>query len=500
MTPSPAGPAPSAPARGRALVLVAAALAAATGCNALAPPVPPPTAFTSFAAENVPGLGERSVEDDSGGFAVRGSVPEIPGAEPLTDRLAAIADREAADFRAAYDEAESMEVDWDLTAAAEGLVGVRMVRTEADHRGRHDAYSTYYYDVRTGRTAYSTELLAGDAELRELNVLVAEELQHGTGDPQRLHPGFRLYDSLGFNPDGGLVAEFDAGRVAPVAEGRVVAVVAADAVRPLLSDLGERVLAATRADPRAFSVDSAPQDPPPDEPAPPGPEVPGAVPPREDHDCGVETVCVALTFDDGPSPHTGEVLDLLARRDAAATFFLSGNAIRNRPALAGRTWAAGHAVGSHGETHEPFTDLSRSELDDELDTVDALLRREAGVKADLLRPPFGDTDEAVGEVAKEHGQAQIVWDTDSEDWTGISAEEIVTNVTAATPPGGLVLLHDTERTTVEALPEILDYFESQGWATVTVPDLLGDTEAGRPYYTRDPVANEECILLDGCPI
>ncbi|GAA4948202.1 hypothetical protein GCM10023224_35140 [Streptomonospora halophila] len=498
MSPSPAASAPSAPARGRVLVL-AAALAAATGCNALAPPVPPPTAFTSFAAENVPGLSERSVEDESGGFDLRGSVPEIPGAEPLTGRLAAIADREAADFRNAYDEAERMEVGWTLTAAAKGLVGVRMVRTEVDHRGRHDAYSTYYYDVRTGRTAYSTELLAGDAELRELNGLVAEELEHGAGDPRRLHPGFRLYDSIGFNPDGGLLVEFDAGRVAPVAEGRVAAVVAAADARPLLSELGDRVLAATRTDPRAFSVDSPPQDPPPDEPPPPGPGVPGAVPPREDHDCGVETVCVALTFDDGPSPHTGEVLDLLDRRGAAATFFLSGNAIRNRPALAGRTWAAGHAIGSHGETHERFTDLSRGELDAELDTVDALIRREAGVRVDLLRPPYGDTGEAVGEVAKEHGQAQIVWDTDSEDWTGISAEEIAANV-AATPPGGLVLLHDTERTTVEALPKILDHFESQGWAAVTVPDLLGDTEAGRPYYTRDPVANEECILLDGCPI
>ncbi|WP_052810039.1 polysaccharide deacetylase family protein [Streptomonospora alba] len=502
MSPSSAGGLAS-PLRARRRILgcgrlaaCAAALAAATGCNALALPAPPPTAFTSFSAENVPGLTERPAGGGHGGdgFTVQGSIPEIPNAEPLTERLTEIVDREAADFRDAFEEAERLEVDWELTAAGEGAVGVRTIRTEVDHRGSHDAYSSYYYDVGTGRTAYATELLAGDAELRELNGLVAAELAGTPADPGLLHPGFRLYDSIGFNADGDLVVEFDAGDVAPIEEGRVAAAVAAEDARPLLSGLGERVLAASDADPHAFSVDSPPEETP-----PPDAEVPGSAPGGEDHACGTETTCVALTFDDGPSENTGEVLDLLAQHDAEATFFLSGHAIRERPAMVGRVWAAGHAVGGHGESHEPFPDLSRGELESELDAVDALIRRRTGEQVGILRPPFGETDETVSDVAAEHGQAQIVWDTDSKDWTGISSEEIAANVASFTPPGGLVLMHDTERTTAEALPEILDHYESQGWTLVTVPDLLGDAEPGGVYYSSDPVANEECIRLDGCP-
>ncbi|QBI55146.1 polysaccharide deacetylase family protein [Streptomonospora litoralis] len=500
MSPSPSGsePAPRRlrPPGGIRSLIGAAALAAATGCNALALPAPPPTEFTSFAAENVTGLGESRVGGLGGdGLTVRASVPEIPDALPLTDRLTAIVEQEAADFRDALPRAERLEVDWELTAAGKGVVGVRLTRTETDHRGSHDAYSTYYYDTRTGRTAYSTELLAGDSELRELNRRVAAELKGTAAEAAGLYPGFRLYDSIGFNHDGGLVAEFDAGRAAPVGQGRIAAAVPAGDARPLLSELGERVLAASRMDPRAFSVESPPaQDPPAD------PRVPGSRPGGGDHACGVETNCVALTFDDGPAGPTDEVLDVLAEYDAEATFFLSGHAIRSRPALLGRAWSQGHGIGNHGDTHESFPQLSRAELDAELTTVDALIRRETGTEVDILRPPFGHTDGTVAEVAAEHGQAQIVWDTDSRDWTGISAEEIVANVVARTPPNGLVLMHDTEKHTAAALPAILEHFAAQGYALVTVSDLLGGTEAGELYYSMDPAANDVCIQLNGCPL
>jgi len=504
MPPSAHGPAPTThtrrpagPAVGGRLLVCAAALAAATGCNALALPAPPPVEFTAFAAENVAGLSAHRIGGDltGDGLRVRASVPEIPDAQPLTERLTEIVEREADDFRNAYSDAERLEVDWALTAAGQGVIGVRLIRTEVDHRGRHDAYSTYYYDTRTGRTAYSTELLAGNAELRELNRLAAAELKGSPADGADLYPGFRLYDSIGFNDDGDLVVEFDAGRAAPVGEGRIAAVVPSGDARPLLSGLGERVRAASLMEPRAFSVDSAPQGP-----AEGTPRIPGSRPGGTgDHQCGAETTCVALTFDDGPSEHTGAVLDLLAEHEAKATFFVTGRAVRNRPALLGRAWAQGHGIGSHGESHTSFPELSRAELDAELTTTDALIRRELGTHVGIVRPPFGDTDTAAGEVAAEHNQAQIVWDTDSEDWTGIPAEEIAANVTARTPPNGMVLMHDTEETTIAALPEILEHFHEQGYTLVTVPDLLGETEPGGLYYSMDPAANETCIALDGCP-
>ncbi|GAB3450733.1 hypothetical protein GCM10027570_25990 [Streptomonospora sediminis] len=508
MSPSPVCAAPNTPAplprrsgtaRRAKLLVCAAALAAATGCNALALPAPPPTQFTSFAAENLPGLGERSIGGDlsGGGLTVRATVPEIPNAGRLTERLTEILEREAADFRNAVETAERLEADWELTAAGSGLVGVRLTRTETDHRGSHDSYSTYYYDTRTGRLAYSTELLAGDTELQKLDRMAAAALTAPRSEPAALHPGFRLYDSIGFNGDGDLLVEFDAGKAAPIGAGRTTAVIAAADARPLLSDLGERALSASQRRPRAFSVDSPPDGGAADDPG--IPDVPGSSHGGPDHKCGTETTCVALTFDDGPGKRTGELLDVLAEHGAPATFFLSGNAIRNRPQPVGRAWAQGHEIGSHGETHESFPELRRSELEAELAAVDALIRREIGVPVGLVRPPFGDTDESVATAAAEHGQTQVIWDTDSRDWTGISAAQITANVTSETPPNGLVLMHDGEKATVAALPRILEYFDSQGYTLVTVSDLLGRTEPGGLYYSADPAANTECIRLAGCP-
>ncbi|MDA0566224.1 polysaccharide deacetylase family protein [Streptomonospora sp. S1-112] len=484
--------------RTAAVLAAGALLAAASGCGSLKPPDPAPTAATRVAQENVPGIGARPAGADAAGrgFTVRASVPDIPNAAPLADHLAGVVAQEAADFRAAVDSATRLEVDWELTAAGRGLVGVRLVRTEHDHRGVHDSYATYWYDTATGATAYSTELLAGDAELRRLDRLVAAALEKGGGDPAALHPGFRLYDSLAFNHDGDLVVEFDAGRVAPLERGRVAAVVAAEDARPLLSDLGRRARAASALTPHAFSIAEPPAGDPRERRERP---VPGSRPPAEDHDCGGAVTCVALTFDDGPDKRTPEVLDLLAAYDAKATFFVPGHSVRNEPALVGRAFAEGHQLGNHGDTHETFAGGGRDRIDAELSAVDALIRRETGTTVDIMRPPFGRTDPAVAEVAREHGQAQVIWDTDTEDWTGLSAEEVLANTVARTPPNGVVLLHDTEDATVDALPRILEHFTAQGYALVTIADLLEETEPGAVYYSADPALNAVCIRLAGCP-
>jgi hypothetical protein len=146
--------------------------------------------------------------------------PEFPGAEAFSSVLHDRIDREVMDFRGASRDPVELDITWEVVAADEGVLGVRLVRTEQDLHGTRQAYATYWYDAATGHTGFSTELLADDAALAELNGLVGEALgDHPDVDHQGLLPVMRTYDSIGFNAVGDLVVEFDDGHLSPVVEG-----------------------------------------------------------------------------------------------------------------------------------------------------------------------------------------------------------------------------------------------------------------------------------------
>jgi peptidoglycan/xylan/chitin deacetylase (PgdA/CDA1 family) len=193
--------------------------------------------------------------------------------------------------------------------------------------------------------------------------------------------------------------------------------------------------------------------------------------------------CVALTFDDGPGKYTGKVLDLLAAHNARATFFVIGRNITPevRPQLA-RIVAEGHEIGNHTWNHPQLNGLSPAKLKDELARTSALIKAYTGVRPNTLRPPYGMTNERVAQEAKRQGLAQILWTVDTVDWKDHNAAVVLKRVKQARP-GSIVLLHETVKTTVDAIPEILKHFDRQGYAYVTVSELFGEEYlvAGQKY-------------------
>src|SRR5258708_25138553 len=163
---------------------------------------------------------------------------------------------------------------------------------------------------------------------------------------------------------------------------------------------------------------------------------------------GIDPSQMALTYDDGPNdPHTLRLLDVLARHEAKATFFLIGKYVRQRPEIARAIQAAGHEIGNHTYSHPNLIFVSPTRLRQELDDCRKALEDAVGSPAPLFRPPFGGRRPDVLKTVRSLGLAPVTWSVTAFDWNAKSAEEIVGKVTRQVDSrhreqSEIVLLHD----------------------------------------------------------
>jgi peptidoglycan/xylan/chitin deacetylase (PgdA/CDA1 family) len=181
---------------------------------------------------------------------------------------------------------------------------------------------------------------------------------------------------------------------------------------------------------------------------------------------------VALTFDDGPHAEgTPAVLDELARHGAFATFFLVGEQVARRPALAREIVDAGHEVAIHGYRHTLLLRRRVRELGDDLDRAIAAITDATGVEPALYRPPYGIFSSGGLAHVRERGWRPLLWSTWGRDWERrATAQSIARRATSGLRPGDVVLLHDSDayssddswRRTAAALPSVLEAVAALG--------------------------------------
>ena len=191
---------------------------------------------------------------------------------------------------------------------------------------------------------------------------------------------------------------------------------------------------------------------------------------------------VALTFDDGPGPHTRWLLDELAARDARVTFFLLGEHVAADPATVRAAHEAGHALGNHSWSHPDLTTLTPDEVRTQLARTADAVRAAAAVTPTMFRPPFGTYDDALLALVAERGDATILWDVDTRDWDHDDTEQTTRIALDGIRPGSIVLMHDPRRSTVAAVPGLVDALQADGYRLVTVPELLGSGLRGGRLY------------------
>ncbi|CAM4078508.1 polysaccharide deacetylase family protein [Lederbergia lenta] len=195
-------------------------------------------------------------------------------------------------------------------------------------------------------------------------------------------------------------------------------------------------------------------------------------------DIKAEEKVIALTFDDGPhSVYTPQILDVLAKYNAKATFFVIGEHAKKFPHLISREKIEGHEIANHTYTHSYS---NQDKLEEELRKTDEVIYNITGAYPLFYRPIGGEYNERIVNTAVQQGFRVIMWSwhQDTQDWKRPGVNKIVSKVLSGARPGDIVLFHDAggdRSQTVEALQDILPALKKEGYTFVTVSELLQRT-------------------------
>ncbi len=182
---------------------------------------------------------------------------------------------------------------------------------------------------------------------------------------------------------------------------------------------------------------------------------------------------VALTFDDGPGPYTGQILDILESKNVPATFCQIGEQVASYPAVEKRIVADGDVLCDHSWDHdEHLSQRGAADIDREMRRTRSAILSAAGVAPVYYRAPGGDFGDPVKRAAARNHLPMLAWAIDTRDWTRPGVDAIVDAVLDHVTDGAVILLHDgggDRSQTVAALPRIIDGLRARGFSFVTPP-------------------------------
>lgn len=195
---------------------------------------------------------------------------------------------------------------------------------------------------------------------------------------------------------------------------------------------------------------------------------------------------IALTFDDGPSESTPDLLRILDRHGIKATFFVCGMHVRRLPGVARAAVEAGHELANHSDTHPAFYFKSTAFMTREIREAQRAIQDAAGVEARLFRPPYGVRWPGLAQAQKASGVTGILWTVIGQDWR-LAASAITERVCGQSSNGAIICLHDGRAQTVGpdisatlgAVNAIIPRLADRGFIFTTVSDLLWPKQVSR---------------------
>lgn len=525
--------------RRKLTVSAALGLLLVPGCHSAEQNLPYAEAI-QFSPDTLEKLATRTVSVRVDHSTVSYRYPILGESHPLTTEIrTGMAERQTAFLEELPDHGSPELVqDVELLAASEDVIGARTTAVTSGIRGGGTETSTLWYDSGTGEVLPWTSLFRDEGSLEAAHLAVAQVLQDGyqmsvdqlpgllgeiamraeadpdsvsaaasepagapeadpgsedpeTGgaeepggtdgeaptagaadlsDPEQAWEAAERWAAspladLAFSTAGGLAVRLDpadvpnAGRVS-----EVLLPVKAEETEEVLSELGyhaRSAAVAANADPEDFPLDGTLT--------------------AEGTSLNCERLkCVALTFDDGPGEYTDELLDHLGEYDARATFYVMGSLVSEFPDVVERTHAEGHEMGNHTWKHDDLTTLSAEGVAEDLKRTDEAIQEVTGVAPPTLRPPYGAMNGTVSD-ATEH--PIILWDVDTMDWQNRDTGAVAKHALDESKPGSVVLFHDIHKSTVDAIPDVLEGMHAEGFHFVTVSEIFGEDglKPGQPH-------------------
>ncbi len=384
---------------------------------------------------------------------------------------------------------------FDVTVADANMISLAIERYRSLGGTGSQSVVGYIFDRTTGAELSPADLFESDAYLERLSQLSRELLEREaraeaagiTFDSQAARdewlamrlsmiesgtrPLAENFDGILFYDDGTVRIQFDKYQVSAGAYGVVEISLPVASIVDLLTPRMQHFLRVAAPGPDAEPTTEAPP------PVPPSPVVqpPGEV------DCE-QALCVALTFDDGPSVYTDGLLDVLLAHHARATFFVLGKSARVQQQTIARMAREGHEIGNHSWSHSNMTQITTTQVIEQIDLTNALVVEIAGVAPKYFRPPYGAYND---QVAATIPMPVILWSLDPLDWKDRDADIVAARMREAAS-GAIILAHDIHASTVAAMPSVLESLARRGIHFVTISELMSPAQLvpGHVYTQR----------------
>lgn len=182
---------------------------------------------------------------------------------------------------------------------------------------------------------------------------------------------------------------------------------------------------------------------------------------------------IAISFDASwGADKTISILDILDHYGVKTTFFLVGNWVEKYPDMVQEIFKRGHEIGNHSDTHPHMSQLSEDGIRKELRTMSDRVEKLTGVRPTLFRPPYGDYNDRVISVSRAAGYEAVQWSIDSLDWKDRGTQDIVKQCTYRVENGDIVLFHNDSNDIVNALPTVIQHYQSLGYTIIPVGEIL----------------------------
>lgn len=184
---------------------------------------------------------------------------------------------------------------------------------------------------------------------------------------------------------------------------------------------------------------------------------------------------IAISFDAAwGNEDTAQILEILAKHNVKATFFMTGGWVESYPEDVKAIYAAGHDLGNHSENHLNMSELSKEEIRSEIMTVHDKVKELTEYEMFLFRPPYGDYDNDVITTVLDCGYYPVQWSIDSLDWKNYGVNDLITQVCESEhlENGAIILCHNGAKYTAQALDQVLTNLTEQGYQFVPISELI----------------------------